>query len=147
MSSLATFRCKMLSEARRRPLPPGVARKASLIIRNLLPSRDQRERSPGSVFRTATEALALGAGVRGSNASWWLLGPILLLFVVYLRWLGLENYFGQYHDDTVYFSSAQAMAQGRGYILPSIPGTPPQTKYPILYSWLLSAIWKWRPIF
>jgi len=50
-------------------------------------------------------------------------------------------------DDTIYFSSAQALAAGRGYILPSVPGTPPATKYPILYPWILSWIWRWNPSF
>jgi hypothetical protein len=55
--------------------------------------------------------------------------------------------FGFFHDDTLYFSSARALAGGQGYIIPSLPGTPPQTKYPILYPWLLSWVWKWFPNF
>ncbi|HJY79561.1 MAG TPA: hypothetical protein VKK81_00540, partial [Candidatus Binatia bacterium] len=47
----------------------------------------------------------------------------------------------------MYFSSAKALAEGRGYIIPSLPGTPPQTKYPVLYPWLLSWIWRWNPSF
>jgi|GEM_PF-795346 len=57
------------------------------------------------------------------------------------------RYFGYYHDDALYFSSAQALAQGRGYIMPSLPGAPPQTKYPVLYPWLLSWVWRWDPSF
>jgi 4-amino-4-deoxy-L-arabinose transferase-like glycosyltransferase len=55
--------------------------------------------------------------------------------------------FGQFHDDTLYFSSAKALAEGRGYIIPSLPGTPYQTKYPILYPWLLSWVWRVDPEF
>ncbi len=75
---------------------------------------------------------------------------ILSILVTYLLCLGRmrpARYFGAYHDDTVYFSSAKALAEGRGYIIPSFPGTLPQTKYPVLYSWLLSWIWRWNPSF
>jgi len=49
--------------------------------------------------------------------------------------------FGLQQDDALYFSSAKALAEGRGYILPSLPGAPAATKYPILYPWLLSWVW------
>ncbi len=75
------------------------------------------------------------------------LACIFILFLAYLAWLGPKDFFGLYHDDAVYFSSAQALAQGRGYIIPSFPGTPPQTKYPVLYPWLLSFIWRRFPSF
>jgi hypothetical protein len=75
----------------------------------------------------------------------------LLLFLCYLGWLHPERYFGRYHDDAIYFSSAKALAEGQGYVVPSLPGpdgkAPPQTKYPILFSWLLSWVWKWQPAF
>lgn len=75
------------------------------------------------------------------------LAGILILFLVYLAWLHPANWFGRVGDDAFFFSSAQALAQGRGYIIPSLPGNPPQTKYPILYPWLLSGVWKWNPSF
>jgi hypothetical protein len=34
-----------------------------------------------------------------------------------------------------------------GLIIPSFPGAPAQTKYPIVNPWLLSFIWKWHPAF
>jgi hypothetical protein len=74
-------------------------------------------------------------------------GLVLAGFVAHVRWMKPENYFGFYHDDSIYLSSAQALAAGRGYILPSLPGSPPQTKYPVLYPWLLSWIWTWQPDF
>ena len=55
--------------------------------------------------------------------------------------------FGRFHDDSILMSSGQALAEDRGYLLPSIPRTPVQTKYPILYPWLLSRVWKWNPSF
>ena len=71
---------------------------------------------------------------------------ILNLFLVYLAWIRPWGYFGLYHDDTLYFSSAQALAEGRGYVLPSVPGAP-ASKYPVLYPWLLSWIWRFQPSF
>jgi hypothetical protein len=55
--------------------------------------------------------------------------------------------FGLQQDDALYFSSAKALAEGRGYILPSLPGAPAATKYPILYPWLLSWVWHANPDF
>lgn len=53
--------------------------------------------------------------------------------------------FGQFYDDTMYMSVGKALAKGDGFVMPSLPGTPPQTKYPILYPWLLSWVWHWAP--
>jgi hypothetical protein len=75
------------------------------------------------------------------------LAAVVVSFVYYAVGLPMADKFGWYHDDSLYFSSAQALAHGRGYIMPSVPETPPQTKYPILYPWVLSWIWKWQPAF
>jgi hypothetical protein len=83
----------------------------------------------------------------GRFVPWIGLAFILCAFLWYLASLHMAGNFGRYHDDTLYFSSAQALAEGRGYILPSVPGNPPQGKYPILYPWLLSWVWKLRPQF
>jgi 4-amino-4-deoxy-L-arabinose transferase-like glycosyltransferase len=72
---------------------------------------------------------------------------ILVMYLLCLARMRPARYFGAYHDDTVYFSSAKALAEGRGYIIPSFPGTLAQTKYPVLYPWLLSWIWRWNPSF
>lgn len=56
--------------------------------------------------------------------------------------------FGRVHfDDGVFFSSAKALADSDGYVLANVPGSPAQTKYPVLYPWLLSLIWRWEPSF
>ena len=55
--------------------------------------------------------------------------------------------FGLQQDDALYFSSAKALAEGHGYILPSLPGAPAASKYPILYPWLLSWVWRTNPNF
>ena len=67
---------------------------------------------------------------------------ILICFVILVIREHPTNYFGLTADDAVYFSSAKALAQGKGYILANLPGTPPATKYPILYSWILSWVWR-----
>lgn len=72
---------------------------------------------------------------------------ILCTFVVTVVRLHPTNFFGTSQDDTFYFSSAKAIAQGRGYIMPSLPGAPVATKYPQLYPWLLSFVWRWNPSF
>ena len=72
---------------------------------------------------------------------------IALIYVVAIVRLGPTSYFGMSEDDSIYFSSAKALSEGKGYILPSIPGAPPATKYPILYPWLLSWVWRWNPSF
>ena len=85
--------------------------------------------------------------VAKSVLPWFGLAATLVLFLVCLARMHPTNWFGIYRDDGIYFSSAKALAEGRGYILPSFPGNPPQTKYPVLYPWLLSWIWKWDPSF
>ena len=55
--------------------------------------------------------------------------------------------FGAYHDDTLYFSTAKALAAGDGNVLPSLPESPTQTKYPPLYPLLLSLVWRVQPDF
>src|SRR5208337_3140657 len=78
---------------------------------------------------------------------WLCLAATLILFLGYLRSLPAQGYFGVFGDDAFYFGSAKAFAQGKGFIIPSLPGGPPQTKYPVLYTWLLSWVWRWCPSF
>jgi hypothetical protein len=80
-------------------------------------------------------------------APWICLFTVLLGYLFYLARIHPANNFGRFEDDTVYFSSAKALAEGRGYILPSFPGTPRATKYPVLLPWLLSWIWRINPSF
>jgi hypothetical protein len=54
---------------------------------------------------------------------------------------------GVYHDDAIYVSSAQALAQGDGYRVAHVPGSPAQTKYPILYPGMLALVWRLAPQF
>src|SRR6266566_8900950 len=50
-------------------------------------------------------------------------------------------------DDGIYLVGAKSLAEGAGYRIQSLPRQPYQTKYPPLYSWLLSWIWKASPRF
>jgi hypothetical protein len=79
--------------------------------------------------------------------SWLGFAFVLILYVVSILRLHPMNFFGLTQDDAIYFSSAQALAAGKGYILPSVPGTPAATKYPMLYPWILSWVWRWNPSF
>jgi 4-amino-4-deoxy-L-arabinose transferase-like glycosyltransferase len=72
---------------------------------------------------------------------------ILLVYLFALARLHPTNFFGQMEDDSLYFSSAREIARGHGYIVPNLPGTPPATKYPILYPWILSWVWRLNPSF
>jgi hypothetical protein len=78
---------------------------------------------------------------------WIGLACILAAFVAEVVRLHPTNLFGETEDDSIYFSSAKGIAEGRGYVLASFPGTPPATKYPVFYPWLLSWVWRWNPSF
>jgi hypothetical protein len=78
---------------------------------------------------------------------WIGLAVLLMLFLAAMDRLEPVNFFGSFSDDALYFSSAKTLAEGHGYVLPSIPGTPPATKYPILLPWLLSFVWRYNPSF
>jgi hypothetical protein len=78
---------------------------------------------------------------------WFGLVAVLGLYITAVVQLRPTNFFGLSNDDMIYFSSAKAIAEGHGYILPSVPGAPLATKQPILLPWLLSWVWKWDPSF
>lgn len=75
------------------------------------------------------------------------LACILFFYVISVLRMHPANFFGLTQDDSIYFSSAKALAEGKGYVLPNLPGMPPATKYPILYPWILSWVWRWNPAF
>ena len=78
---------------------------------------------------------------------WIAFAAIVLCYLLFVIRLHPTNFFGYSQDDTLYFSSAKAIADGQGYVLPSVPGTPAASKYPILYPWLLSWVWRWKSSF
>src|SRR5262245_11681004 len=62
-------------------------------------------------------------------------------------WRMVPGVTGVFHDDGIYVAAAKALAEGQGYRLINLPDAPAQTKYPILYPLLLSAIWRLWPAF
>ncbi len=54
---------------------------------------------------------------------------------------------GLYHDDSIYWVTAKALASGGGYRIASLPRQPWQTKYPPLFPALLAFVWKLSPDF
>jgi hypothetical protein len=75
------------------------------------------------------------------------LGCILILYVLAVFRFHPPDLFGETQDDSLYFTSAKALADHQGYILPSVPGQPVATKYPILFPWILSWVWRLNPSF
>lgn len=49
---------------------------------------------------------------------------------------------GLHHDDELYLVSAHDLAIHGKYRIESLPQQPAQTKYPVLYPWLLSLVWE-----
>jgi len=72
---------------------------------------------------------------------------VVIVYVFQVERVHPAVFFGQLQDDSIYFSTAKALADGEGYKLISFPGAPPQTKYPVIYPWLLSYVWKLNPNF
>lgn len=61
--------------------------------------------------------------------------------VMYLTIVNADR-FGGFHDDGIYVTTAKALASGNGYRIISLPGEPAETKYPPLYPFLLSLVWR-----
>jgi hypothetical protein len=70
---------------------------------------------------------------------------VILLLFYYAFWTAPAA--GLIHDDGIYMATAKAMAEGAGYVLPSLPGSPVQTKFPSLFPLLLSLAWRLNPRF
>jgi hypothetical protein len=75
-----------------------------------------------------------------------LLGILGMIAATYLT-LARTPAAGTFHDDGIYLVTAKALAEDRGYRIISVPGEPPQTKYPILFPWLVSLVWRLNPSF
>ncbi|HEV2201881.1 MAG TPA: hypothetical protein VGR73_18845 [Bryobacteraceae bacterium] len=55
--------------------------------------------------------------------------------------------FGSLHDDGIFYVSAKSLATGNGYRITSLPENAYQTKFPPLYPFYLSIIWRLNPSF
>ncbi len=62
-------------------------------------------------------------------------------------WGANKQILGLFHDDGIYAVVGKAVAQGDGYRILSLPNAPAQTKYPFVYSYLLSWLWALNPSF
>lgn len=69
----------------------------------------------------------------------WLLSAACIAFFLGAVWVREpQKRYGHYHDDALYSASARAIADGKGYIQPNLPGSPPATKYPPGYPYALA---------
>ena len=55
--------------------------------------------------------------------------------------------FSRLHDDGMLFVSAKSLGEGQGFRIASLPEQPAQTKYPALYPFYLSIVWRLNPHF
>jgi hypothetical protein len=62
-------------------------------------------------------------------------------------WGANKSILGLFHDDGIYVVVGKSLAQGDGYRILSLPAAPAQTKYPFLYSYLISWLWALEPSF
>ena len=70
-----------------------------------------------------------------------------LLVGVASFWSSNKEVLGLFHDDGIYAVLAKSLSDGSGYRIISLPTAPDQTKYPFLYSYILSWLWELYPKF
>ena len=74
---------------------------------------------------------------------------ILLSLLIGLAgvWSSNKEVLGLFHDDGIYTVVAESLSDGTGYRIISLPTAPDQTKYPFVYSYVLSWLWRIYPKF
>ncbi len=70
-----------------------------------------------------------------------------LLIGIVSFWSTNKEVLGLFHDDGIYAVVAKSISDGTGYRIISLPTAPDQTKYPFLYSYILSWLWNLNPKF
>ena len=80
-----------------------------------------------------------------NTSRWWLAGIFLIAAPMYF--LALTPYIGDGYDDGHYIALAQALAQGKGFSQPQLPGNPPEAQYPPGWPLLLAPVWLIAPDF
>ena len=70
-----------------------------------------------------------------------------LLVGVASFWSSNKKILGLFHDDGIYAVVAKSLTEETGYRIISLPTAPDQTKYPFLYSHILSWLWSLNPKF
>jgi len=96
--------------------------------------------------RSAPNRIGLSQLTKQPPRGWGIAVVLAGAFALYFALLNPSR-LGEYHDDALYVSAAKALATGHGYRIISLPYEPAQTKYPPLYSFLLSLIWRLFPQF
>lgn len=87
---------------------------------------------------------------RSESISNFISAPVIIvaLLIGSATFLGAnKQILGLFHDDAIYAVTGKALAGGDGYRIVSLPGAPAQTKYPFLYSSLISLLWRVAPSF
>lgn len=109
---------------------------------NLRATTSKRESPVASAaLDVKTNELVSRGGLR-----WVLIAVLAAASLFYFSLLDSRR-FGAYHDDGIYVATAKSMAEGAGYRIISLPYEPAQTKYPPLFAFLLSLIWRLYPGF
>ena len=97
-----------------------------------LSSRDQR---------AGTVVSRVVSSARSRLPLWILILVLVVSSLIYVVTLSPDK-FGVQYDDSIYVTSAKALATGQGYRIISLPYEPAETKYPPLYPLLLSLVWR-----
>jgi hypothetical protein len=72
---------------------------------------------------------------------------LALGFVGTSLWTMNRQVLGLFHDEGIYVTLAKSLSEGTGLRLLNLPSTPVQTKYPVVYPYLLSWMWWLNPVF
>jgi len=91
----------------------------------------------------------VSAGAVGHRGTLLRLGSVVAVAgVAALALLALQpGIAGLFHDDGIYVSLARSIAEGDGYRLANLPGSPAETKYPFGFPFVLSLVWRVFPSF
>src|SRR5689334_24515306 len=85
---------------------------------------------------------------QGGSRRFWIVAAVFAALLGTAAFWGINKQaLGLFHDDGIYTVVGKSLYQGEGYRIISLPGAPSQTKYPFLYSYLLSWIWRLDPNF
>ncbi len=102
----------------------------------------------GKELLTGASMGSWGSALRGKRLWAVLLVGAALVPSARLAWEWRRMpHLGIYHDDSLYFVTGRAWAEGKGHTLESFPGEPAQTKYPPVWPLVLSAVWRLNPRF
>lgn len=144
-------RCQQFPHSRARKEYPGTSNFGAWAVRfRQIPERGGPRRGGNRQRETGVKERQENPPTTGRGEDrriWAAFAAILVLYVFSALRVGPVNAFGSIGDDALYLSSARALANGKGYILPSFPIPMKASKYPEMYPLLLSTVWKVDPHF